>query len=75
MKEMSCIQEYSFKLIDVDDGSTDKSFKVLKKLERIGTNSKKYLIKFTRNLGHQSALLVGVHLSTGGIIVTIDSDG
>ena len=75
MKEISSIQKYSFPLIYVDNGSTDKSFYVLKKLQRIGTNSQNCLIKFSRNFGDQSVLLAGMNLATGDLIVTIVSNG
>ena len=58
----------SFEIIFVDDGSTDSTYEILKKLP--GTK----IIKLKRNFGQTIALSVGIKKASGDIIVTIDSD-
>lgn len=64
----------SSKLVFVDDGSTDDTFKDLSKIaSRLPFV---YLIKLSRNFGHQSALLAGIeHASNyADLSITIDAD-
>jgi len=75
ISEISKIKEYYFEVLYVDDGSTDGSFESLKRLKSTGSNSQIRLVKFSRNFGHQSALLAGMQLSTGALVITMDSDG
>ncbi len=58
-------------LILVDDGSTDHTFEELKKLK---TPFSKKVISFSRNFGHQAALLAGLKASSGETVVTLDCD-
>jgi len=61
-----------FEIIYVDDGSTDNSFELLKKL----TSDKRQvkIIKFRKNFGKSIALNEGFRIATGDIIVTLDAD-
>lgn len=62
----------SAELIWVDDGSTDLS---LKKIHDLAINDKKVkCISFSKNFGHQPALIAGFQYATGNYIVTMDSD-
>ncbi len=61
-----------WEIIFVDDGSTDKSYRVLKKLQEKDSNVK--LIRFRRNFGQSAALNAGFDHAEGSIIVTTDSD-
>ena len=56
----------------VDDGSSDKSWFMLKKMHE--ANPKIHGIKLSRNFGHQSALLSGILSSTEDLVITIDID-
>ena len=56
----------------IDDGSTDKSFEVIRELNRQNPNFKG--ISFRRNYGKSAALAVGFKYSKGKIIVTMDGD-
>lgn len=62
----------SFELIYVDDGSTDKTLRNLKRL------SKKYsevkYISFSRNFGHQAALRAGLQFAKGDAVISMDAD-
>lgn len=61
----------STEVILVDDGSSDKTLSLLQK-----TKLKYYkkLISFTRNFGHQSALLAGLEKSSGDLVICMDGD-
>jgi dolichol-phosphate mannosyltransferase len=61
-----------FELIWVNDGSTDKTLPVIKSLA-----AKDYRIRcisFSRNFGHQAALMAGLQFAKGKRIVFMDGD-
>jgi glycosyltransferase involved in cell wall biosynthesis len=61
-----------YELIFVDDGSTDDSASVLKGL--CASDSDVRLFECRRNFGKSTALSVGFHHVTGGVIATLDAD-
>jgi glycosyltransferase involved in cell wall biosynthesis len=56
----------------VDDGSTDNSFEVMKKLQKTDASLK--IIRLRRNFGQTPAFSAGFDLARGGIILTMDAD-
>jgi glycosyltransferase involved in cell wall biosynthesis len=62
----------SYEIIFVDDGSTDGSFQVLKKLHEENRAIK--VIRFRRNFGKSAALSVGFREARGKFVVTMDAD-
>ena len=62
-----------YEIIFVDDGSTDQSFDVLKKI-RLEYGEQIRAIRFTRNYGKSAALSVAIKEAIGDIIVTMDAD-
>lgn len=66
----SLTQEYE--LIFVDDGSTDRTFSIVKTLHTQDPSVRG--ISFSRNFGHQVALLAGLKQSRYSIVVTMDGD-
>lgn len=58
----------SFEIIFIDDGSSDKTYKQVKKLKPIK------IIRFRKNFGQTAALDAGIKASRGRIIVTLDGD-
>jgi len=63
---------YKHEIIFVDDGSNDRSLSILKEEFRHNNNMK--IISFTRNFGHQSALLAGYDHAAGDCVITMDAD-
>lgn len=61
-------------ILIVDDGSTDHTWDIIEKLHAM--NSRVRGLRFSRNFGHQSALIAGMSeaVKTADMIVTIDAD-
>jgi len=64
--------KYTFEIIFVDDGSTDNSWDVIKKLA--GEDTRIHGIKFRRNYGKSTALQKGFERAGGTYVVTMDAD-
>jgi len=62
----------SYEIVFVDDGSSDGSVRVLRKLQ-IHDNSIK-IIELTRNFGQPNAIAAGLENVSGDVIVLMDSD-
>ena len=62
----------SSKVMVVDDGSSDKSWAILKEHKEL--YPKISCLKLSRNFGHQNALLAGMFNSSEDIVITIDID-
>ena len=62
----------AFEVVFVDDGSTDKSLKVLKEIVRQDKRFK--YISFRKNYGKSAALQIGFKNVTGDVVVTMDAD-
>ena len=61
-----------YKIILVDDGSKDKTWKKI--LENSKKNKKIYGIKFTKNFGHQSAIMAGINSADSDYVFFSDVD-
>jgi glycosyltransferase involved in cell wall biosynthesis len=61
-----------YEIVAIDDGSTDDTFEVLKRLHRRDPRLK--IIKFRRNFGQTAAISAGFDHARGDVIVTMDSD-
>ncbi|MFA5553086.1 MAG: glycosyltransferase family 2 protein [Phycisphaerae bacterium] len=64
--------KYEYEIIFVDDGSTDSSFEVLKRLSE--NDNRVRIIRFRRNFGQTAAMSAGFDYSSGDIIIAIDAD-
>jgi undecaprenyl-phosphate 4-deoxy-4-formamido-L-arabinose transferase len=62
----------SYEVIFVDDGSTDDSVKLLKRLYELYPTIK--VIRLNRNYGQHMAVLAGLDRARGEIVVTLDGD-
>ena len=62
----------SYEVIIVDDGSTDASFAILKRLQ--ASDPRIRVIRFRRNFGQTAAFSAGFDYARGRVIVTSDGD-
>lgn len=62
----------TYELIFVDDGSTDGTGDLLRPIAESDANVR--LVAFSRNFGHESAMLAGIDYSRGEAVVCLDSD-
>lgn len=63
---------YSYEVIMVDDGSTDGSWDLIKRLSQKNSNIRG--ISFRRNYGKSAALFHGFKAAEGNVVVTMDAD-
>ena len=63
---------FTYEVIFVNDGSTDKSWRVIEQLSSKSDNVKG--IKFRRNYGKSPALYCGFKEAQGDVVITMDAD-
>ncbi len=64
--------QFSYEVIMVDDGSTDKSWAVIESLNE--KNNRFKGIRFQRNYGKSAALNEGFKTCQGNVVITMDAD-
>ena len=68
---LSNAEIFQLSIVFVDDGSTDKS---VDKIKQIPTDLEFKLIQFSRNFGHQAAVMAGISNADGDAVVIMDAD-
>lgn len=63
---------WDYELLFVNDGSTDRSLELLRQFAKEDPRIK--LINFSRNFGHESAMLAGLDHASGDALVCMDAD-
>lgn len=64
--------KFSYEVIFINDGSTDKSWEVIEQLHQ--KSSCVRAIKFRRNYGKSPALYCGFQAAKGDVVITMDAD-
>ena len=69
---MSTIRKYDFEVIIVDNGSADKTFEILKK---INSKDKRFkIVQLSRNFGPGGGQSAGIKFAKGDALVLMDAD-
>lgn len=63
---------FSYEILFIDDGSTDKSWQTIEQLSKVDSNVRG--IRFLRNYGKSQALHAGFAQAKGDVIITMDAD-
>jgi len=71
-KVMNKLDKYNYELIFVNDGSTDNTYNILLDIAKKDGNVK--IINFSRNFGHQAAVMAGLRNCIGDNAIIIDAD-
>ncbi|NRD19749.1 glycosyltransferase [Winogradskyella eckloniae] len=64
--------QFSYEILFIDDGSTDKSWKIITELSDINPAVKG--IRFLKNFGKSQALHAGFAKAKGDVVITMDAD-
>ncbi len=68
---LECIQ-WDYELLFVNDGSCDKSCEIMSRMAE--RDKKVKMISFSRNFGHEAAMIAGIDYSRGDGIICMDAD-
>ena len=71
-KVMKNIPNYAYELVFINDGSTDNTYGILLDIAKNDNNVK--IINFSRNFGHQAAVMAGLRNCSGDNAIIIDAD-
>lgn len=72
LKNVTDKSGHTFEFIFVDDGSSDKSFSILKDLQ--GSETRAKVIQFSRNFGSHAGCLAGLLYSKGDAVTFLSAD-
>ncbi|MDD2386649.1 MAG: glycosyltransferase family 2 protein [Bacteroidales bacterium] len=75
-KSLLELKEYRLRLIFVNDGSKDDSSEILKKISNESKNGNILVevIEFSRNFGHEAAMIAGIDHTDDDILICMDAD-
>lgn len=63
---------FDYEIIFIDDGSTDGSYSIIRKLSERNPNIR--CARFSRNYGKSPALHTGFRMAKGDVVITMDAD-
>ncbi|MBC8392181.1 MAG: glycosyltransferase family 2 protein [Deltaproteobacteria bacterium] len=66
------LEHFTYEIVCVDDGSTDKTFELLEKEHQ--QHNAIQVIKLARNFGKEAALTAGLDYATGDVVIPMDGD-
>lgn len=64
--------DWDYELLFVNDGSVDRSLEILR--EFAGKDGRVKIVNFSRNFGHESAMIAGIDYARGDGIICMDAD-
>lgn len=70
--ELNALTNYKSDVVFVVDGGTDRTFDILKGIA--AKDARVRSLKFSRNFGHQMALIAGIDYAKGNVVIMMDSD-
>ena len=70
--EVMDLMDEAYEIVFIDDGSTDKTFEIMQRLQRRAENMK--VIKFRRNFGQSAAMGAGFEYTSGNIVIAMNGD-
>jgi len=75
--ELTKIEGAGFEIIWVNDGSSDNTQTILEKIKNEGDTDKilNIVIEFSKNYGHEAAMIAGIDHAQGDAIICMDADG
>ncbi|MBR1472470.1 MAG: glycosyltransferase family 2 protein [Lachnospiraceae bacterium] len=68
------LKAYDFRLIYVDDGSSDGTLQKVKHIAAAAPEGQVHYISFSRNLGKEAAIYAGLEHSAGDFVAVMDAD-
>lgn len=71
-KVIAKLKSYTYEIIAIDDGSTDKTYALLEQYAKKDAHLK--IIKFSRNFGKEYGLMAGLRYCQGKAVIPIDVD-
>ena len=71
-KTLSPINNYSFELLFINDGSQDKTLQIIEELYR--NDNRISYIDLSRNFGKENAMLAGFDYAKGDCLIIMDAD-
>ena len=63
---------WDYELLFVNDGSQDGSLEILRRLA--AADSRVKVVSFSRNFGHEAAMIAGLDYSSGDLVICMDAD-
>ena len=71
-KVIQTLDQYTFEILLINDGSTDTTLSVMKEI--CDTDSHYKYISFSRNFGKEIAMIAGLDYATGDCVIFMDAD-
>ena len=69
---LAAVEDHTFELIFVDDGSSDGTLGAL--LQLVERDARVHVLQLSRNFGKEAALTAGLDAARGDAVITIDAD-